>query len=475
MISTSEKPKVLVFGLGLFGNSLIDFLIPDWNLLVVDIDEKKWTRPPTGSPGIEFIRDAATSRLTWKKIDFSTIKFIVSTLKDIDANLEICRLARHDFKLTIPLILLLYSDIDETLFHSYDVTLVNPLKASLQVILRYFKKNVSQAVNIGLGKGELIEVEIKSVSHLVGRKLKHLRPSHWHISAIYRSGKLIIPDGNSELKINDRVVLMGDPKILENVTSILIKGEPQFPLQFGSDIVFPLYSHFQPHLDEAIYLHNTFKSLHLHLLPFKKNLPPDFTQKIKTSVNQLVMGQSLTLFRDIFSLTLDTGVLVVPTHKGIFHRSHCRQSFKNSRKPFLLSRLTYPYTAVHISLNGPAPARALETGMEIAHIANIPLHVSYVTLPHEMRGQDDEKQLRLRNEIINDFEGIYRESINFSIKEGNPVLATSQLLEPCQNQLLITTFNPKTPLSFFSPNVPYLIARTSHLSTLVIPEVDSDE
>jgi hypothetical protein len=336
------------------------------------------------------------------------------------------------------------------------------------------QKNVIYAANVGLGKGEIIEVGIKARSHLVDRKLKYLRPSKWHISALYRDGELILPDGNSTLRVGDRVVLVGDPKVLENVTTILLKGLPQFPLQYGTDIVFPLHVDFNRNMDEAIYWLNGFKSNRIQFIPFKKKLSPIFTEKIKNNVTHFEIGPPIELFKEIFMLPLNTGVLVVPADMGWLKNSRIRRSFKNSNKPFLLSRLTFPYEGIVILLNGPDPVQVMETGIEMAALTGIPFRVLYVALPREMRGREEDNRLRFRQQIVSDFEGLHRTSIDYDVLEGNPVRETLKYLKPLGNHVLVLVTDPRASLSFFKSNVPYLVAKKTHLSTLVIPEAHTD-
>ena len=471
----AEKQKVIIFGLGYFGKALLKVLAADWHVIAVDINERHIDRLRGEIPGIEFHNGAASSQLTWKKPDLNGLKYIISTIRDQDINLEICRIAREVLGLEIPIIILIDQDLEKNLFAPFQATPVNVLQPGTHLLLKELGKNVTQAVNMGLGKGELIEVSVKARSHLVDRELQYLKPKEWHISALYRGGKLILPCGTCSLKVGDRVVLVGEPKVLENVTTILLKGLPQFPLQYGSDIVFPLHVAFTPHLDEAIYWLDNFNARHMEFIPFKKKLSPGFIDKIKASVKSFKIRKPVELFKEIFMLSLDTGVLVVPVGRGWINRSRVRRMFKKSRQPFLLSRLTFPYQGIIISFNGPDPVQALQTGIEIARLLNTPYRVIYVTLPKEMRGREEDQRLRFRRNIISDFEGIYKTSIDYQVREGNPVRQTLAYLKPFKNQLLVLISDPTAPISFFHPHIPYWLANKTRLSTLVIPESQTHE
>ncbi len=472
-----EKQRILLIGLSYFGLEILRSFSSTWDVWVLEKDRDRIASARREFPGAEYLDGAADSVLTWKKIDFAGLKYIISTLKNTDINVEMCRIIREVLKKEISIIVLTFRKIDEKLFEPYQATLLNPLNPAIQAIAKKMDKNLLYAVNIGLEKGELLEAAIRAKSHLVDRKLKYLRPTLWHISAVYREDTLILPDGNSSLKVGDRVVLVGEPKILENVTNILLKGDPQFPLQYGTDIVCPLNKKCPHTIDEAIFWLNSFKAARIQFLPYKKNVAPEFLEKIKKQVSRFKIGQTIEMFKEIFGLSLNTGVLVVPADSGWTRRVLIRENLKKSIKPFLLSRLSFPYEGVIISFNGPEPGRTMEAGLEIAKLLGVSFRVVYVTLPREMRGREEENAIHSRRQIISDFEGIYKKNIDFTIIEGNPVIETLKYLSPLKKHLLVLTSNPKSGISFFKPNIPYLLAKRTQLSSLVIPvpEAQIDE
>ena len=131
----------------------------------------------------------------------------------------------------------------------------------MQYILRRLDRHFFRAVHIGLGSGELVEVRVRARSHLVQRRLRCLKPTQWRIAALYRDERLILPTGNCRLQVDDRVVLVGEPTVLESVAALLTRGTPQFPRQYGRYIVCPLEEGLGDHLDEVLYWHHHTLSL----------------------------------------------------------------------------------------------------------------------------------------------------------------------------------------------------------------------
>ncbi|MCP5054356.1 MAG: hypothetical protein GY940_44730 [bacterium] len=471
----AEKQKVLIFGLGKFGRGLLKALVEEWDVIAVDILETRIAQCKEEMPQVEYIHGAAESPVTWKKLALEPLKYIITSIHNTDVDLEVCRLARDVHHLKIPIMVMVYKEEDEPAFKPYNVKLIEPLGLGILVVLKKMSTNVSHAANVGLGRGELVEVTVKARSHLVDRKLKYLKPGNWHISALYRNEELILPGGNCQLKIGDRALLVGDPAKLEEVTEILLKGQPQFPLQYGRELVFPLHEHFDDCMDEALYWLDSFKAKRICFVPFKGELSPEFKKKVEIDGKRFREERAIERFHQMFPLSSETGILIVPADQGWFKDSRLKTAFKRATKPFLLSRHMCPYEGVVVLLNGPDPAQAMETGIEIARLLNIEFQALYVTFPKEMRGQAAEEKLRRRRKIIMDYEGIYRSSVPCTVLEGNPVREILGHLESLDNHLVVTVSNPNDSIAFHKPNVPYLVAKRTHLSILVIPEALTDE
>ena len=479
MVSENSKSRLVIFGLGFFGVKLLKKLSKKWEIIAVDISEeniKKISDKFSEHENIIFITGDASSILTWKKLDLKNIRYIVSTIKDTDVSLEICRIAREVFSLDSSIMVMLFDENREDEFEKYSITIIKPAEIITNAIVSKIEKNYTIATNIGLGKGEIIEVNILSKSHLVDRKLKYLKPSKWRIAAIYRNGELVIPSGEEKIKVGDRVVIIGDPVVLENLVNILLKGIPQFPLQFGSDFATVYHRKYKKSFEESSYFKRNTKAHKLLIYPYKGyDVRKDFeyikqttdTFEIKTSVNNL---------EDFLNIRNNIGVYIIPyIRRPFFNWFKLKKIFKTAQKPFLLSRGKFPYKGIVVSLNNPDPAFTLEVGIEISRLMKIPFESVYGVMPSELRGIEEEEALKERNSIISDFEHIYKTGIKYSVLEGNPVKETLKYLKEKEDHLLIISFNKNEEISIFNPSVPFYIAKESKLSTLCIPLEESYE
>ncbi len=100
-----------------------------------------------------------------------------------------------------------------------------------------FLPNVSViAQNVGLGLGEIMEVNVPFNSPYIYRHVSNIRQKNWKITAIYRAHELILPNRSTMIMPNDTLLLIGNPNILKGV-SIIIKQElGSFPSPYGKNI-----------------------------------------------------------------------------------------------------------------------------------------------------------------------------------------------------------------------------------------------
>ncbi len=466
-----EKKTILLIGLGFYGQKLLEYIKDKWQVFVVDKDAEKINQFSGKYPEVHFIEGDISSLLVWKRINPEKIDYIVSTVKDADVSLEVCRLAREVFNLKSKIIVILYESEKSELFVEYNVKIVKPVDIVINIILNTIEKNYSKAINIGLGKGEIIEVQILAKSHLVDRMLKYIRPTKWRIAAIYRNGQLIIPSGDERIKVGDTVVLIGEPKVLENLVNILLKGIPQFPLQYGTDAIFPVNKDFIEEIEEISFFLSKIKVKEIIAVPFAHNLDESTVAIIRKHLkNAKILSKKIYSISSLMKISENAGLYIVPYRKlSFFQKMKVKRFFKESNRPFFLVKDSYPYREIIISMNTVEPALALEIGIEIARLLELPFRVVYVTLPKELRNEEDEQKIKERLDIISDFESIYKKKITFDLLEGNPVKESVRFLKGKKNALLLVSHCRKEEISFLSPNVTYLLAKKSPVSVLVIP------
>ncbi len=100
-----------------------------------------------------------------------------------------------------------------------------------------FLPNVSViAQNVGLGIGEIMEIDVPFGSPYVYRHISTIKQKNWKISAIYRGNELILPKPSTMIHPNDILLVIGDPNILRGVSISIKKEFGSFPSPYGKNI-----------------------------------------------------------------------------------------------------------------------------------------------------------------------------------------------------------------------------------------------
>lgn len=92
------------------------------------------------------------------------------------------------------------------------------------------------ATSIGNQSGEIIEIRVPISSSFAYKKMDSFRQTNWKIALIYRKNEVEIPNKNSIILPNDKLLLVGNPLILKDIFRRIKQIYGHFPALFGSNI-----------------------------------------------------------------------------------------------------------------------------------------------------------------------------------------------------------------------------------------------
>ena len=115
------------------------------------------------------------------------------------------------------------------------------------------------AQNVGLGKGEIMEVHVPFGSTYAYRHIGSILQRKWKIAALYREDKQILPTNATMIKPNDTLLILGKPIVLDGVYKTINKRMGLFPEPFGKDIYLIIDFRYDKknalkYLEESLYL-----------------------------------------------------------------------------------------------------------------------------------------------------------------------------------------------------------------------------
>lgn len=128
-------------------------------------------------------------------------------------------------------------------------------------LLSYLPDIPTPIQDIGLGKGEIMEIPVPSGSVYCYRTLGSISQKEWRIAGIYRNEELLLSSYSLSIRPNDRLLAIGNPKILGNIYRQITNALGQFPIPFGKDLFLYLDEDL---LSENEILHDLNEALFLH-------------------------------------------------------------------------------------------------------------------------------------------------------------------------------------------------------------------
>lgn len=486
-----KKNRFIIIGLGSIGLILLKNLSRDYELLCIDKDESSTERAREIREDIEVITGDATSRLVLEEAGVNDADGVIITTTDEKVNIEVARILHENFEPRRVIAIAISEEGIETL-QSYGAEVENIFMASAVGIINRLTEKTKTTHEIGIGRNEIMEVEVHPNSRLANKPIGLLAPIKWRIGIIYRDDNIIIPRRDVVLKPRDRVVILGDPNILKTVAEILTFSFERFPLEYGSMVLTYLSgAEDEKFFEELGYIISSF--------PVEKNvfvcsrkaaerrdeieLLCD-TYHIKERVFKESILPILSAIEETTKEIRDEQAIVVISKKVAFDLF--RVSLFSARKrnflyslvdtgscPVFLLSGTHPYEKILLPcLSATDIDRIIETGIEVSSTINGSLTALTVEPSRYIATEEEQAKHRENKKRISSLTAMYKTSIEVITKKGNPIKVTS-LVQREYNLMVINRGSPKRGfLSFLSPDVVWNIIKDARITTLITPPVE---
>ena len=164
-----------------------------------------------------------------KHEDFYKCMIIVSNKTDLEASYENIRKINKDMKIALV-------DMWELEFSDPNTTIIDTHDAISNIFSNFLPDLPLFAQNLGIGTGEIMEMEIPAGSPYIYRHIRNISQKRWRISAIFREHKLLLPAPSTVILPNDSILAVGNPNVLKGVYKSVNREFGQFPVPFGENI-----------------------------------------------------------------------------------------------------------------------------------------------------------------------------------------------------------------------------------------------
>ncbi|WP_457680077.1 NAD-binding protein [Thermovibrio sp.] len=463
--------KLIIVGAGEVGRELLKRLQKEWNIVVIDQDEEKLKKivellNSESMNRVVLLQGDGTSKLMLKKAGIEEATAFTACTGDDEVNLEACRIAKE---FDVPTIYAVSNSTEvDPLYEKEGINFVNKAVATASLLERQIESGIVTPTNIGLGQGEIIEVSVMPTSIIAGYPVGKFSSRRWRIVAIFRGDRLILPRPKTVVKPGDRVLIVGDPKILKYIAGLIKSGEPQFPLQFGVEEVIFLSEKREEVVKDGKFFYENTKLQKLSLMFCKevdKALLDYFQNAKKGEVKaKKLKGCERELLQEIKEENY--GLIVLPDRYKELPLYFGMKTLpivvaEETLSPVLIARGTTPVEKILVPVSGSfSSLRALEVGIELSLMLNAKLTALYVSL-----SESDQKVNQLREKITK-LSHMYKIPIEFTRRVGNPVREFSR--ESKKYDLSIIGARKGRKVSWFSPYSPYFMVHKSKCSSILI-------
>lgn len=473
------KPKLLIVGLGATGSQLAANLSPDWD--IVGIDEREGAIRSLReqlNDNIRFFRGDGTSSLVLKKANADGAHMAVACTGDDEVNLEVLRLALSEFGITNRYALMCSQEFSSS-YQASGIEAVSKHTACAGILESVIGRGKKVPLDVGLGKGELIEVEVLQGSTVVGQKLSDLHPKRWLVGAVYRNEELIVPHGDTIIRTGDKVLLIGDPQILQSVAAFIRTGEAEFPLQYGSHVVTLCRDDAEDVLEETAYVIENSKAEMFEVIACDAR-ENDLAELSKKCTSLGIQHEfSCTANGAMESLTeeasrRDVGILILPPEPlpplariGL-RKSKTAKTIRRVQSPALIARNTHPYKKILLVLAElPFRMAAAHLAIDIVRMFHSELHLAVIKQPDIVAGTERKAELDEQRREIENMAGLYNVKVTTLNLEGNPIHEVEKLSE--KYNLIILSYANRRRASPTRPDIGMHLMHRARCSTIVLP------
>ncbi len=341
----------------------------------------------------------------------------------------------------IPIVFIDFWNLDLSVNNYVDI--VNVEELLINKVIDHLPQVPLYARDIGLGQGEILEVEVPPYSSFAYRRVKSVNSKDVKIVAIYRNNTLRLIDNSTLILPNDKLIVIGEPQRVKEFFMQIKKDIGVFPQPFGQNIYLLIdmknmkQEEISKLLKTALFLHRNLNN--------KRLIVKVINPGISAQLYKLYKFNNITINTDFFEnnyirmLKLDVvkyNVGLIITNNSFFYKY--KKEFFNLKLPILKSgkESIKKCKEIDIVLHENNVRTILPTIFDL--VFQLKKRLNFI------EGDPEENYDNLI-EYINKFKNLFHfKNINFEKIDDNPVIELNKRRNIC----IITPFN-KVPRSKF--------------------------
>lgn len=471
-----KRRRIVVVGGGQTGRALVRGLSDAWEISILDTDPvklKKLRDELPDRPLLTLAKDG-TSLVNLREAKIEDADWFVSVADYDEVNIEACRLVQSLPQPPATIGIVRQPSAATKLTELGAEALTRP-SAIAGLIANRIEQGKQVAVNVGIGKGEIIEIPVLPSSPAVDARVRDLRAVRWLVAAIYRGSRFIVPHGHAVIREGDRLLLTGDPEVLPYVADYLRAGVARFPLQYGIRML-ALAGHEarDRFWSEVGYLFNQTRTRALQVLAPEGTESPNL--QLDGASPEFSTYQPRENVEDLLRSRLgklDCGLLVIAKEEPSFWnrvgltRPSVARLMDLMPCPVLLAAGTHPYRRIWLPVTeSEGCLLAAELALDLSRQLDLQIAAVVVSPPTFIVGEEAVAEQKKALKTVMHVASLYHVKLEQIHREGNPGIEMARLAG--EGDILVVSHRAGRRPSFFNPDTSLQIIQRCPSSVLAL-------
>ena len=214
--------KIIILGAGQVGSSVAANLCSEANDITVIDQNPSVLRSLQEKYDLQTINGQASHPSVLEKAGAMDADMIIAVTNSDETNMVACQVAYTVFHTPTKIARVRNNEyLKSTALFAQEAMPVDVLISPEQLVTEYIARLISfpgalQVLDFAAGRVQMVAVKITGQSVIIGKKIaelaEHLPTTDFRITSIFRGGQAIIADGDTEIKREDEVFIIGAPK-----------------------------------------------------------------------------------------------------------------------------------------------------------------------------------------------------------------------------------------------------------------------
>lgn len=466
---------MLICGAGGIARELLRQLGDEWQVALIDKSPERLEQASALHDGIcAMLAEDASSPVVLEKAEIASMHYVLALTGDQKVNKAVA-----DFACAagVPHVCVLARDPEtarELREMGVHVVLDGQLVAS--GIYHYLQDPRMRVAPLSGGPANIMEVNASDHMLVIGKRAAYFNRRKSRLVALFRKDKLLFPRPDTVIRSGDRLVILGDTRVFQDVCTLLECDNPHFPLAYGPGMLVASPdmpgNGSPPVLNEALHLAQNLQIRNVTVLsadPAQLSAEhlQAWPQNLATEIRAL--GESVEEGVRAACRESNYGLVLIPPLESGMLQALARPAYvtlaRELERPLLVARSTVPYQRVLVPFSGTAMSElALEIAVDAAAQLGASLSAIVVEQPDFLTGDEEGSWRDKAVARLNELRHIHKAEIEILERRGNPV---REVLAAAQDFDLLVVGSTNRDRGLLTPNIGERLVRGAPCTVLL--------